>query len=433
MTYLDGSGRASVSGKVDLPAVCAKLHDELAALHEVGHVLVAERLADKLGLAREVALGDSPAPGRRDDLEDAFLRLFVVVLGHGLLHGADEVAHEVLHETAGVDGVALGDDGLGAASPHGEDERHPAGVLQRLAVEVVRLVARLVGLCHFAEDLVVERLERVPRAVLARHRAHGRRRVLPRQHLRPHAGGDVRLRHEARLRTRLRDEEQVPREPAVPQVRLGDAVEKNLRLRHAEQAHVRIVDHGGLRLLVALGDALLAFPPSARAAPQLQKGGLQGVERGAGRLRVRDAREKMPTLVNQHRETRVAPERVLHRRVARHLSETQVRGLARVERARHGLERVILPGRREAHAHHVDVRALPGFVLHVPPVERARETQRGGEREDRLRTDRRRVDPVHRRLNETAGMLKIAWKVVLTLRHGAPPPLQSPQPEGRCW
>ena len=38
----------SVTREVDLPAVCAKLHDELAALHEVGHVLVAERLADEL-------------------------------------------------------------------------------------------------------------------------------------------------------------------------------------------------------------------------------------------------------------------------------------------------------------------------------------------------------------------------------------------------
>ena len=33
----------------------------------------------------------------------------------------------------------------------------------------------------------------------------------------------------------------------------------------------------------------------------------------------------------------------------------------------------------------------------------------------------------------TAGVLKIARKVVLTLRHGEPPPLQSPRPEGRCW
>ena len=46
LTNLDGSWRTSVSGKVDLPAVCAELHHELAA-----------------------------RPRRRDNLEDAFFRL----------------------------------------------------------------------------------------------------------------------------------------------------------------------------------------------------------------------------------------------------------------------------------------------------------------------------------------------------------------------
>ena len=70
---------------------------------------------------------------------------------------------------------------------------------------------------------------------------------------------------------------------------------------------MRVVDHGGLRLAFALGDALLAFPPPARAAPQLQERGLERVKGGAGRLRVRDAREEVPRLVDEDGETRVAP------------------------------------------------------------------------------------------------------------------------------
>ena len=81
----------SAPGEVHLPAVCAKLHHELAALHEVFKVLVPERLADELRLTFELALGDAVL-GRCDDLENALLGLLVAVLGDGLLYGADKVA-----------------------------------------------------------------------------------------------------------------------------------------------------------------------------------------------------------------------------------------------------------------------------------------------------------------------------------------------------
>ena len=184
---------------------------------------------------------------------------------------------------------------------------------------------------------------------------------------------------------------------------------------------MRVVDHGWFRLLVALGDALLAFPPPARAAPQLQERGLERVKGGTGRLRVRDAREEVPRLVDEDGETRVAPQRVFYRRVARHLAETQVRGLARVERAGHRLEGVVLAAGRVPHAHHVEVRALSALVLEVPPVERAREAQRGRKREYRLRTNCGRVDPVHRFLHESARMLEIKREVVFSVCHVKPP------------
>ena len=131
---------------------------------------------------------------------------------------------------------------------------------------------------------------------------------------------------------------------------------------------MRGVDQHGLAVAVVLRHALLPFPAAVRAAPELEEGGLEGVERRARGPGARHVGEEMPALVDDHREARVALQRVLHRRVARHLAEAQVRRAARVEGAGDGLERVVLAAGREAHPHHVEVRALAALVLEVAPV-----------------------------------------------------------------
>ena len=55
---------SSLPEGVHLPAFGAAFHHKLAAFHEVGNVLVPERLAYELRLAREVASDDAPAPRR---------------------------------------------------------------------------------------------------------------------------------------------------------------------------------------------------------------------------------------------------------------------------------------------------------------------------------------------------------------------------------
>ena len=219
MEFIPANRETLIADLVGLHAAGPGRHDQLPALDEVRQVFVPEGLADELRLPRQCVAGDSTRPGVGHDLDDALLRLLVRGLGDRLPHGADEVAHEVPHETAGVVRVRLRDDGAFPVAPHREDERDPPCVLQRLAVEVVRLVSRLVGLQHLPVHLVVERLERGLRAVIGRNRPHRLARRGPAHHLPADVHGHFALGHEMRLRTRLRNEEQVPREPSVPQIR----------------------------------------------------------------------------------------------------------------------------------------------------------------------------------------------------------------------
>ena len=79
--------------------MAARCHHQLATLHEVGKILVAEGLPDELRLAREVVARDPPAPRRRHHLEDALLRLLVGRLRDRLLHGANTMGSDPIVNT----------------------------------------------------------------------------------------------------------------------------------------------------------------------------------------------------------------------------------------------------------------------------------------------------------------------------------------------
>ena len=420
---------ASLHGNPDVYRVTRIFgDDDFARLGKVVDVLLAVPPADELRLARQLVLREPLASGLRQDLQDALLRLLVRRLRHVRPHDADDLADQVAHELRRERRLPLADDGPVVAARDREDERNAHRVLRRLAVEVVRLVAAPVRRHHPRVDLVAERGENRTRRIVrgdgdnrrtgrggdGRGRADG---ILPGEHL---AANRVRQRAQRLrlgLRARLRDEEEVAREPAVAKVVARERLEQDLRLGRRVQAEVGVLHHDRRTLLAVARHALLALPTSVGRGPQLQQGGLDGVLGRALRVRVRHAAEVVPRLVDERNLPRLPLERPLDRRVARDLPEPQLRRAALVQDARDDAQGRVLAARGVADRHHEQVRALPVLALHTPPVQDARERKRRAEREQRLRAHRRLVDEVHHALDEAARMGEVGRKVVVNRVH----------------